>query len=92
MESPTMSSGNTGNVIPHTLVERLQDPEFPDYLYVVESGAYISCYWYADNTLHSARVDESAFENPFKEFLADYYAIETKVEFSDERKDCQLHR
>jgi hypothetical protein len=92
MESPTMSSGNTGNVVPHTLIERLRDTEFPDYLYVTGSEAYISCYWYADNTLQSARVGESTFENPFKEFLADYYAIGTEIEFSDKREDCPLHQ
>jgi hypothetical protein len=92
MESPTVSSGNAGSRTPHALIDRLRDPEFPDFLYVKKSGTYISCYWYADNTLRSARGIESTFENPFKEFLADYYAIGSEIEFSDKRGDYPLHQ
>jgi hypothetical protein len=87
MEAPPMSSGNTENIIAHTLLERVRDSEYPDVLYAVREDECTGKYWYDDNSLHYSGQRERGENNPFDSFLADYNDESTELQFSTEAEN-----
>jgi len=83
MESPDMSSGNTGPTSPYTLIERLRDHEYPDYLYTVKDDELLRKFWYENHTLRYATKQPPAFDKAFDVFMTDYHDESTIMRLED---------
>jgi len=76
-----MSSGNTRQITPYTLLERVRDSEYPNTLYAKREGECTGKYWYEDGHLHYEGERARGTDYPFDAFLADYNDGSIELQF-----------